>query len=372
MNKDKNGNFYSSLSSVVKNINTEYILDNFKDPHETGFPELDKLLNGGITQGLTVVGASPSLGKSTLMLQISQNISKNGIPVLYFSLEMPDIFIGAKALSRQVFIDSEEDEEKKRYSAVNFISPKAIKKIKKTHWKTIENSRKIVEEECSNLYIIENMPQSEAEIKANNMLKPLTAKGILEITSEFISETGQTPVVVIDYLQLLSPDDSSDYEQRRSVEKTVEYMTMISKIAPTIAISSFSRGSYNKRPGMESFKETGLIEFSADVILALSFLIREGKKEIILDEEKSKEPRELDVIVLKNRYGKSGEDATVRFNYFAKYDYFKEASTKKEKIKSVTKRKASTRAKSSIVKKDAKEDTTKNPVDNERKVVNLN
>src|SRR5699024_432970 len=54
----------------------------------TGFPTLDKSLNGGLFNGLFVLGAVPGLGKSTLALQISYHLSSQGYPVLYFALEM--------------------------------------------------------------------------------------------------------------------------------------------------------------------------------------------------------------------------------------------------------------------------------------------
>ena len=54
----------------------------------TGFPELDRSLGGGLANGLYVLGAVPGLGKSTLALQIACHLSGQGIPVLYFALEM--------------------------------------------------------------------------------------------------------------------------------------------------------------------------------------------------------------------------------------------------------------------------------------------
>ena len=62
----------------------------------TGFLTLDRSLNGGLFNGLFVLGAVPGLGKSTLALQIAYNLSGRGYPVLYFALEMNRAWITAK------------------------------------------------------------------------------------------------------------------------------------------------------------------------------------------------------------------------------------------------------------------------------------
>ncbi len=69
----------------------------------TGFPVLDRSLNGGLSTGLYVLGAVPGLGKSTLALQIAYNLSSQGIPVLYFALEMSRAWITAKSICRADF-----------------------------------------------------------------------------------------------------------------------------------------------------------------------------------------------------------------------------------------------------------------------------
>jgi DNA repair protein RadA/Sms len=54
----------------------------------TGLPEFDRLLGGGIVPGsLSLIGGDPGIGKSTLMLQISQALAKQGLVVLYVSGE---------------------------------------------------------------------------------------------------------------------------------------------------------------------------------------------------------------------------------------------------------------------------------------------
>lgn len=72
----------------------------------TGIPRLDKALNGGLVPGLTVLGATPSAGKTTLAVQIADNIVCAGHDVLFVTLEMEPREIFAKAVSRRTYINS--------------------------------------------------------------------------------------------------------------------------------------------------------------------------------------------------------------------------------------------------------------------------
>ena len=82
---------------------SEYIddLNRFKNYpiKKTGFKTLDKHLDGGIRQGLYVLGAIPSLGKTTLALQIADNIAKEH-KVIIFSLEQSRFELVSKSISR--------------------------------------------------------------------------------------------------------------------------------------------------------------------------------------------------------------------------------------------------------------------------------
>ncbi len=54
----------------------------------TGFSELDRVLGGGIVPGgLVLVGGDPGIGKSTLLLQVCQNMANSGLKILYISGE---------------------------------------------------------------------------------------------------------------------------------------------------------------------------------------------------------------------------------------------------------------------------------------------
>src|SRR5699024_5372941 len=86
------------------------------------------------------------------------------------------------------------------------------------------------------------------------------------------------------------------------------------------------RKSYEFPVGMDSFKESGGIEYSADLVLGLQFSAFSDNsvdnKEIDFDEEKEKEPRKVELKILKNRNGETGK--SVHFEYHAKYNMYVE------------------------------------------------
>lgn len=72
---------------------------------------------------------------------------------------------------------------------------------------------------------------------------------------------------------------------------------------------------------MEAFKESGAIEYSSDVLLGLQ-LKGAGEKNFDAAEAKEKKPRELELVVLKNRQGPAGKK--IPFNYYPMFNYFEE------------------------------------------------
>ncbi|GHT93103.1 hypothetical protein FACS1894122_07820 [Alphaproteobacteria bacterium] len=68
------------MNGIAESVNTPAI--------STGFPRLDEFLNGGLYEGLYILGAISSAGKTAFVLQMADEIAKGGGDVLYFSLEM--------------------------------------------------------------------------------------------------------------------------------------------------------------------------------------------------------------------------------------------------------------------------------------------
>src|SRR5699024_5813442 len=107
---------------------------------------------------------------------------------------------------------------------------------------------------------------------------------------------GNKPVVVIDYLQILQPKDPRASD-KQNTDWAVLDLKKISRAynIPIIGISSFNRDNYKEAVNMASFKESGAIEYSSDVLIGLQLkgiVDSNGKKNsnFNVDEAKSKTP----------------------------------------------------------------------------------
>ena len=91
---------------------------------------------------------------------------------------------------------------------------------------------------------------------------------------------------------------------------------------PVIAISSFNRAGYKEAVTFEQLKESGSIEYSSDIVLGLQ-LAGAGKKDFDPTAAKRKNPREIELVILKNRDAAVGDK--VAFNYYPMFNLFEEA-----------------------------------------------
>lgn len=140
---------------------------------------------------------------------------------------------------------------------------------------------------------------------------------IREYIQDYIATTNERPTIIIDYLQILAPSNPKLTDKQQ-----VDYdITSLKKLSrdfkiPIIVISSFNRGNYSVNAGFEAFKESGAIEYTADVLLTMQLKILADEKQHTPDEireAKKKIPREVQLVCLKNRNGKS--------NFVINYDF---------------------------------------------------
>lgn len=293
----------------------------------TGFPQLDRLIRGGLGPELTVLGAISSLGKSTFALQIAQNISAQNIPVLYFSLEMSKQSIALKMSARTSFEMVRQEEEDYNECRKKALSSSELSNAEMLDPEKAAFRREVMKkctERTSNLYIIERDAKHQS----------FSGKSITETVKAFISAKKVKPVVFVDYLQILSASDNSMYKnERQIVDENIAALWLLSKQleVAVFVISSVNRESYNKPISFNSFKESGAIEFTSDVVLGMQFsaiseMDESQQKKFKASAEKSRDPRRLQVIVLKQRYGKCGDDVFSSYNYYPSYSCFEECS----------------------------------------------
>ena len=305
-------------SEGLKVINVgDYLSENFFDSdiayfkkykdRKIGFENIDKYLT--LYPGVACLGGASSLGKTTFAVNIVDNLLKKGESVIYFALEQLPIELITKSLARRVY-------EIDPFSSINNID-------------------------------IKNGASSDALIRARSEYSQtaqkyqlvegdfhFTAKTIVDYVEGYIKETGVRPIVVIDYLQLIAPPDGFKGTQREITDENLKAIKDLSKRNELfiLLISSFNRASYKEPVGMESFKESGMIEYTCDYILGLQLSILEDsdfytttgsrggerennndKKEKALYEAINQSPKDVELVALKNRNGRQ------RFKCFFKY-----------------------------------------------------
>lgn len=272
----------------------------------TGFSGLDSALSGGLYKGLYILGAVSATGKTTLALQIADNIAKAGRDVLFFSMEMGKDELIGKSLSRLSY-------------QRNGGQPLTYNQITRGTGDIFDDSTvNAVADEyraySGNLYVFED----RADVKA-----------IGQTVAEHINITGESPVVFVDYLQIIKPSNERQTDIRLITDTNVTGLRQISRAwnVPVFAISSLNRLNYYSPVSLEAFKESGSIEYSADVLLGLQPAIewKQGDTKTNIEAWKQQNPRPVEIPVLKNRYGGTGHKAL--FDFQAKYSTFTETAT---------------------------------------------
>jgi len=219
----------------------------------TGFKEFDKVLDGGLYEGLYIIGAVSSLGKTTFALQMGDQMAQQGYDVLVFSLEMSRHELLAKSVSRLTFLNCGGNVQKAK-TVRGITSKEKYAEYSQAEKELIRQSAERYAEYGKNIYIFEGM----GDIGVNEVKSTL---------QEHISATGKTPVIIIDYLQILSSDIRGTDKQ--NTDRSVLELKRLSRDykMPVIAISSFNRENYKTEVSMLAFKESGAIEYSSDVLL---------------------------------------------------------------------------------------------------------
>lgn len=290
------------LKGIKDSVNTPCI--------STGFNILDTVLDGGLYEGLYVVGAIPSLGKTTFVLQIADQVARNGQDVLIFSLEMARNELIAKSISRHTIINVLDHKlDIRNAKTVRGITVgKRYENYSTTEMDLIDESIADYAEYAQHVYVVEGMGD-------------IGFKQIKEAVESHIQITGNVPVVVVDYMQLMAPYDVRATDKQNADKNTLELKRLSRDYkTPVIAISSFNRTNYNGKVSMSAFKESGGIEYGCDVLIGLQY---HGQGENNFDEieAKTKNPREIEAVILKNRNGEIGK--VVNFQYYSMFNYYK-------------------------------------------------
>lgn len=279
----------------------------------TGWHSLDQILDGGLYEGLYVIPGTPGTGKTAFSLQMAFQIAGHKKDVLYISMEISAEEIYQRHISRisyQLFGNTPQAKTVHSITQEGATVPQAGDVFKKV------------------------APYLRTECSVGN----IDADDIRKIVEVYKYDLNSLPVVFIDYLQILKAHDPR-MTDKQAVDYNVLRLKQLSRDfkIPIVILSSMNRVSYSDIISMSAFKESGVIEYTADVCLGMQHAKMEeksknstsaGKTEKALRQMKNKFERDMQIVILKNRNGKVGDE--LPFQYCAMFNHFTDSSEKQE------------------------------------------
>lgn len=240
----------------------------------TGFPDLDNLLSGLHPSDLIILAARPSMGKTSLALDIARNTAvRHDVPVGIFSLEMSSEQIVDRMLSAESYVDS----WRMRTGAVH--AEEDFAKIRDA----LENLSK------APIYIDDKPAQNILSMRA--------------VARRLKRERG-IGLIIVDYLQLMAPTNTKQSDSM--VQQVTEISRSLKQLArelevPVLALSQLSRAVEQRggKPRLSDLRDSGSIEQDADVVM---FIHRDDKRN-----PDSDKPNVAEILVEKHRNGPTGK-----------------------------------------------------------------
>lgn len=249
----------------------------------SGFEDLDSMLTGFHESELIIIASRPSMGKTSLALNIANHIVlKEKKSALFFSLEMPAIQLGMRLLCIEAMIDSQ--------------------RVRTGH---------ISAEELKRLYSVAGVLE-----KTPIFIDDSPAISMFELRSKArrMAQKEKLGIIIVDYLQLITSSIKMDrHLQIAEISRSLKQLSRELSV-PVIALSQLSRAvetRVDQRPQLSDLRESGSIEQDADVVI---FIYREEKVK-----KDSERKGRVDLIIAKQRNGPVGD---VELKFWDKYTKF--------------------------------------------------
>lgn len=244
----------------------------------TGFSTLDKMTAGFQNGQLIVIGARPSVGKSSFAGTIAKTSASQNLSIGIITLEMPNEQLSARLLSMESGIDFWRIWRNK---------------LSEGQYDTVMRSMNKMTE--MKIYFSDASAVSITSIKAK---------------AEKLKKRNGLDMLIIDYLQLIDGDEKKSSTREREVAKMslgCKRMAMEMKI-PVVLLAQLNRGSEtgggDKKPRLHNLRESGAIEQDADVVIMIH---RDRVAEQELQGQGNFGPYDASLIIEKNRNGACGE-----------------------------------------------------------------
>lgn len=278
----------SILVRAVEKIDALYHSGDSITGLATGLSDLDELTSGLQPSDLVIVAGRPSMGKTTLVMNIAEHAAiKACKPVLVFSMEMPGDSLAMRMMSSLGRIDQHRIR---------------TGKLDDDDWPRVTSAVHMLSE--APLFIDDTAALSPAEMRAR--------------ARRLVKEHGQLGLIVVDYLQLMKvPGFKADNRTAEISEISRSLKSLAKELkVPVIALSQLNRSleqRQDKRPLMSDLRESGAIEQDADLIC---FIYRDE-----VYNEDSPDKGTAEIIIAKQRNGPIGK---VRVAFLGKYTRFED------------------------------------------------
>lgn len=303
--------------TAAKPDNTAYYIDQlmsgeisrFREVKKTGFANLDEKA-GGLNTGLYAIAAISSLGKTTFAAQMADQLAAAGHDVLFFSLEQSRLELVSKSIARRTAQNDMENAVTSLSIRRGYLPPQVLNAAKE-YTAAVQDRISVIE---------------------GNFACNISFIG--DYVRQYIRRNNARPVVFVDYLQILQPEQNGNRQQstREMVDNTITELKRISRELDltVFVISSVNRANYLTPIDFESLKESGGIEYTCDCIWGLQLQclndplfdrsnnVKERREKI--KEAKAANPRKIELVCLKNRYGVA--NFSCYFDYYPANDLF--------------------------------------------------
>ena len=228
---DKEKNFLEQVTNTLGKIEDNYNQRNDYSLY-TGIKDLDDKVLGLHNQEFTVLGARPGVGKTTMALQIAQNIATKGKKVLVISLEMSDTQIIQKLISTKSRVNS----YRMRRGT-----------LEDKDWDNI----------CNSAGEISTLPITLVS-NANTIQK-------IETIVMKLKNKGNVDLVIIDYIQLIQNKGKFNLREQEvaDITRTLKLLTIELDI-PILGLCQLNRNATKQEPTLADLRESGSIEQDAD------------------------------------------------------------------------------------------------------------
>ena len=280
--------------SLVEALDETYARIDARNAHQhssvsgvpTGFVDLDEMTAGLQQNELIILAARPSVGKTAFSLNVVRHIVvEEHLPVFFVSLEQSRIELTERLLCCQAKVDSH--------------------KLRKGHLSS-DDMNKLIE-------------AGDVLRQAKLFIDDTPAQGMLRIAANArrLRHRHDIRMVVIDYLQLIDPENRRDprQEQVAQISRRLKFLARELKV-PVMALAQVNRSSEDRqdhRPRLADLRESGSIEQDADTVMMLH---RPGRF------DGAQEDNVIEVHVAKQRNGPTGDITLAFLKQFMRFENY--------------------------------------------------